>query len=132
MVVMIKESLSAQWTPQKIMPTVQLTDWIFIVSVITLIAAGIVRKKLLRISDNVPPDNVEGNLGKIVQRYVSAVVISTAISEAVAFYGLIGYMVGADNIIFYTTIILSVAGMIYFRPRQEEIYSMIPPEILKD
>ncbi|GEM_PF-3896610 len=126
LVIIIKESIVNPAMIQHILPEKQLSIILYVIGVSALLGAGFIKNVLIH------QRKENNNLGIIVQNYMSAVIISMAISESVIFFGFVGLMLGATDETFYIMALISLAGLIYFRPRRDEILSMIPPEILRD
>ena len=109
--------------------------WIFLLmGLFLLFVAYFVKKTLFNpeISGIQSTENKEKNLGHFIQKYVTAETIAMAIAESLSFIGFIAYTAGADNITFYEMIILSLAGLIYFKPSTQEFTSKLPYDIFQE
>jgi len=60
-----------------------------------------------------------------VERYAVAVVISLAISESIAVYGLILFFIGEDFPTLYSFTAVSAAAMIFYRPKADEFERVV-------
>jgi len=60
-----------------------------------------------------------------LSRYMSAVIVSAALAESVAIYGLLLFMLGEGFDTFYLFTAISAAAMLYYRPRRDELDSLV-------
>lgn len=107
-------------------PFVHLRNILFGISIAELIATHFIRKFMLRnapsrhesASTSQPsPQDVE----KIYAKYTTAMIVSLALCESVGIYGLVLCLLGGSFQTMYTFMIISAAGMFYYRPKGEEI-----------
>ncbi len=56
-----------------------------------------------------------------VARYSIIIVIVSALLESIGIYGLVLFLLSKDTAALYQLIAVSAAGLIYFRPRKEEL-----------
>ena len=64
------------------------------------------------------------DLERIYAKYTTAIIISLALCESVGIYGLILFFLGGSFQTMYTFMIISAAGMFYYRPKREEIEAL--------
>jgi hypothetical protein len=93
---------------------------------ILLVVATVLRKKLTapeqQVSATTNPAARAAAPAKVpFQKYSSAMVVSLVISEAVGVFGLMLFFLGDGFVSLYFFVALSGAGMIYLRPKQEEV-----------
>ncbi len=89
-------------------------------AVITFVLIGVIRKKILssgatgrrypHFSDN-----------PAVGKYTTATVVSLALAESIAIYGLALFLLGKNDLDLYVLIFVSALAMIYYRPFREEL-----------
>ncbi|MBN1931825.1 MAG: hypothetical protein JW786_09485 [Desulfobacterales bacterium] len=53
-------------------------------------------------------------------KYMSAIIVSLAISGGIGIYGLVLFLLGAEFQTLYNFIAISAAAMVFFRPKSEE------------
>jgi hypothetical protein len=104
---------------------------LFAVSFVVLGTAFFLRRRMLK----VPPAGMETDISSSetdgplkvsgAGKYVSSVIISLALCESVGIYGLVLFFVGDSTQILYSFIAISAAAMLYFRPKKEELETMI-------
>ena len=63
----------------------------------------------------------ETDMNKLMARYTPAVVISLAISESIAIFGLVLFILGDDFQTLYIFLVVSAIAMIFHRPKNEEL-----------
>ena len=110
-------------------PLVLLRNLLFCICIVTLIATHFIRKLILRkprgslewVSKSQPSPQ---DLAKIYAKYTTAMIISLALCESVGIYGLVLFFLGDNFQIMYTFMIISAAGMFYYRPKREEIEAL--------
>ena len=110
-------------------PLVLLRNILFGLSIAALIATHFIRKFILRkpsggtgsesTSQPSPQD-----LAKIYAKYIIAMIISLALCEGVGICGLILFFLGGSFQVMYTFMIISAAGMFYYRPKREAIEAL--------
>lgn len=92
---------------------------LIVVSAVELVAAGFIRKFMLRGRTQVNPA-FRTEASQIAKRYTAAVLVSLAISESIGIYGLVLFFIGEGFPTLYTFIAISAGAMIFFRPKAEE------------
>ena len=90
---------------------------LFGASFIILFLVHHLRKFLFRISS--APVNL------IIGKYLVIVIITLALIESIGIYGLILFILAKDTLSLYLLLIISASAMIYFRPKKEELVSLI-------
>jgi F0F1-type ATP synthase membrane subunit c/vacuolar-type H+-ATPase subunit K len=95
-------------------------------SIITILLSHFLRKLLLAVkNDNVSPgflkSKAQPNQPLFVGKYTIALMISLALSESIAIYGLVLFLLGADLQTFYIFTAISVLSMFYYRPKKIEL-----------
>ena len=110
-------------------PLVVLRNILLGISIIALIATHFIRKFILRKSFGGPgsastSQPLPQDLGKIYTKYTIAMIISLALCESVGIYGLVLFFLGGSFQAMYTFMIISAAGMFYYRPKREEIEAL--------
>jgi F0F1-type ATP synthase membrane subunit c/vacuolar-type H+-ATPase subunit K len=110
-------------------PLVLLRNILYGIGIVALIATHFIRNFILR----KPPDGPElvstsqpspHDLAKIYSKYTTAMIISLAFCESVGIYGLVLFFLGDSFQAMYTFMIISAAGMFYYRPKREEIEAL--------
>jgi hypothetical protein len=110
-------------------PLVLMSKILFGIGIVTLIAIHFIRRFILGkpsgspgavpISQPSPQDPAES-----YAKYTNAMIISLALCESVGIYGLILFFLGDSFQTMYTFMIISAAGMFYYRPKREEIEAL--------
>lgn len=110
-------------------PLVLLRNIFFGIGIVALVATHFIRKFILgkpsgspgEISTSQPsPQDPE----KIYAKYTITMIISLALCESVGICGLILFFLGGSFQTMYTFMIISAAGMFYYRPKREEIEAL--------
>lgn len=95
------------------------------VSVIVLFLGHFIRKWIIKntsFSAQLYKDRKEfSNQPSYMMKYTVAVVASLAMSESIAIFGLVLFLIGADYQTFYIFLAISALGMFYFRPKRAEL-----------
>ena len=92
------------------------------VGAVSLVLAGVMRKQLFKFSDAPTGSSLDNEqIRAVCGKYIQAVIVSLAIVESVGIYGLVLYLLGARESIFYMFLGASAAGMLYYRPSLSEI-----------
>lgn len=87
-------------------------------AVIELFIAWFLRRRMLGAGEG--DMTVRAALGK----YATAVTVFLVLSESVAIYGLVLFMLGGDKTDLYFLVALAAAAMIFYRPRTDEVLAM--------
>jgi hypothetical protein len=110
-------------------PLVLLRNIFFGIGIVELIAIHFIRKFILRKSSaglgtgstsQLSPQD----LAKMYAKYTTAMINSLALCESIGIYGLILFVLGDSYQVMYTFMIISAAGMLYCRPKREEIEAL--------
>ncbi len=98
-------------------------------SVIIAIIPPFLKKFLLDyfISNTKEPDPVI-----IVQAYLKAEFISTALPEGISYLALVAFFMGLDKESFLILLALSAGGMLLVKPSLQELIEKIPPTFLQE
>jgi F0F1-type ATP synthase membrane subunit c/vacuolar-type H+-ATPase subunit K len=97
---------------------------LYVVGFATLIAAGTLRKLLCAgISRTGGPDPAPQPVS--LPKYTTAVIISLALCESVGIYGLVLFFLGKNSLDLYLLLGVSAAAMIYYRPRKDELLTLL-------
>jgi F0F1-type ATP synthase membrane subunit c/vacuolar-type H+-ATPase subunit K len=107
-------------------PLTLLRNILFGISLVSLIVTHFIRNFLLRtpsgspgiVSKTQPSANEPANSHA---KYTTAMIISLALCESVGIYGLILFFLGDGLQTMYTFMVISAAGMFYYRPKREEL-----------
>ena len=83
-----------------------------------LAAIHFIRKKILSISRGMEKQN-------IIQKYLLASIISYAVCESIAIFGLFLYFLGSSQQTLYSFIGISALAMFYHRPVYEDLEEMV-------
>jgi F0F1-type ATP synthase membrane subunit c/vacuolar-type H+-ATPase subunit K len=107
-------------------PLENLRSILYGISIITIVLSYYLRKLLLAVKDdNVPSgflkSKAQPNQPLFVGKYTVALMISLALSESIAIYGLVLFLLGADFQTFYIFTAVSVLSMFYYRPKKIEL-----------
>ncbi|MBF0224525.1 MAG: hypothetical protein HQK76_03635 [Desulfobacterales bacterium] len=65
----------------------------------------------------------------VLIKYTKAVIVSLGIVECFGIYGFILFLLGDSFIIFCSFIAISIAGMLFFRPNQKELESVLKQDL---
>ncbi len=60
-----------------------------------------------------------------LQKYSAATIVALAMSESIGIYGLILFFLGKSSTDLYLLILISAAAMIMYRPRKDEMLSLV-------
>ena len=99
---------------------------LIVASIVTLFVTSLIRKKLIKVENSRVIVSDETGLSvpwvhQVTARYTAAMVISAALSESIGIYGLVVFLLSQNFVLFYQFLFLSAAGMLYYRPRKEEL-----------
>lgn len=103
----------------------QITQILYGVSVVGLILAYFIRKYMLHRASSkpIPEDtsNTPGQISPYIARYKPAVVVSLAIAESIAAFGLTIFFMDGNLITFLIFLAISLVGLFLYRPKFEEV-----------
>jgi len=110
-------------------PLVLLRNILFGIGIVTLITNYFIRKFILKKPSGGPgslstSQTSPQDLSKIYANYTIAMIISLTLCESVGIYGLVLFFLGGSFQVMYTFMIISAAGMFYYRPKREEIEAL--------
>jgi len=110
-------------------PLPLLKNILFGITVATLLLTHFLRNYLLRnqfgsISKNVSPSVSPATNSSLLPKYASAVIVSLALCESIGIYGLVLFMLGDDFQTLLTFIGIAAIGMLYYRPKREEMEAL--------
>jgi hypothetical protein len=107
------------------LPLELLRNILYGISVIILFLAHFLRKWIIKstsFSAQLYKDRKEfSNQPAYMMKYTAAVVASLAMSESIAIFGLVLFLIGADYQTFYIFLAISALGMFFFRPKRAEL-----------
>lgn len=111
-------------------PLTLLRNIFFGISIVTLITTYFIRNLILKkpsgspgsVSTSEPSRQDLDN--KISAKYTVSMIISLVLCESVGIYGLVLFFLGGSFQVMYTFMIISAAGMFYYRPKREEIEAL--------
>ena len=107
----------------------QITFILYGVAVVGLILAYFIRKYMLHRASSKPlPEETENapvQISLYIARYKPAVVISLAISESVAAFGLTIFFMDGNMSTFLIFLAISLVGLFLYRPKFEEIEKLV-------
>lgn len=111
------------------LPTIRkMTLILYGVAVVGLILAYVIRKYMLHRASSKPlPEvtNPSGQISPYIARYKPAVVVSLAIAESVAAFGLTIFFMNGDMSTFLIFLAISLVGLFLFRPKFEEVEKLV-------
>ena len=101
---------------------------LFGISVIELIIAHFIRKLIMRKPETDPGsisqhEPVTQDSGNMHAKYLRGMVVSLALCESIGIYGLVLFFLGSSFQTMYIFMIISAAGMLFHRPKREDIES---------
>jgi hypothetical protein len=97
---------------------------LYLMAVAILIATRYVRKLIMSGKGQVSkPAQVLEHLA--LQRYSAATIVALAMSESIGVYGLILFFLGKNSTDLYLLILISAAAMVMYRPRKDEMLSLV-------
>ena len=102
---------------------------LFGVSIIVLSLAYFIRRRIVSVEPGGIINRPSGpssthNLALFLPKYTAAILVSSALSEAVGIFGLVLFLLGDSFQNLYLFIGISAIALIYFRPKKEEIEKM--------
>lgn len=96
---------------------------LYVLTVIVVAVTGIIRNRILypgKSRRSYPHFSDNPAVGK----YTTATVISLALSESIAIFGLALFLLGKNNLDLYILIFISASSMIYNRPFKRELFQL--------
>ena len=103
----------------------QMTLILYGVAVVGLILAYFIRRYMLHRAASKPlPEetgNTPGYISPYIVRYKPAVVVSLAIAESIAAFGLTIFFMNGDLITFLIFLAIALVGLFLYRPKFEEV-----------
>ncbi len=97
---------------------------LFGIAVMTLFGAYFFLKLLLKNIVGMPGTGRQTASHPAVGKYTVVIVIVMALLESIGIYGVVLFMVSKDAVSLYQLVVLSAIGMLYFRPKKEELISL--------
>jgi len=97
---------------------------LYVMAIAILIAAKYVRKLILSGRGQVSQP-VQALEYSALQRYSAATIVALAMSESIGVYGLILFFLGKNSTDLYLLILISAAAMVIYRPRRDEMLSLV-------
>jgi len=98
-------------------------------ALLTLVLTRVIRRSLLTGSQPAKP--ARSGQHPVVSRYISVMMVTMGMSEAIGVYGLILYVLGQHRQDLYLLTLLSAAAMLFYFPKKEEIVALaqtMPPQ----
>ena len=97
---------------------------LYVLAIAILIAAKYVRKLITsgRSQVSQPVQTLEY---LALQKYSAATIVALAMSESIGIYGLILFFLGKNSTDLYLLILVSAAAMVIYRPRKDEMLSLV-------
>ena len=103
----------------------QITQILYAGSIVGLILAYFIRRYMLHRASSKPlseeTSNTPGQISPYIGRYKPAVVVSLAIAESIAAFGLTIFFMDGNRITFLIFLAISLVGLFLYRPKFEEI-----------
>ena len=103
----------------------QITQILYGVSIVGLILAYFIRRYMLHRASSKPlpaeTENVSGYISPYIARYKPAVVVSLAIAESIAAFGLTIFFMDGNLTTFLIFLAISLVGLFLYRPKFEEV-----------
>jgi hypothetical protein len=97
---------------------------LYLMAVAILIATRYVRKLIMSGTSHVSQP-VQALEHLALQKYSAATIIALAMSESIGVYGLILFFLGKSSTDLYLLILISAAAMVIYRPRKDEMLSLV-------
>lgn len=112
-------------------PEFPLLELKYILLAVSLVTFGLIRffrTAMLKANPRKPdipmPRGLSEDGKSAISRYMSAIIVSAALAESVAIYGLLLFMLGGGFDTLYLFTMISAAAMLYYRPRRDELDSL--------
>lgn len=100
-----------------------LRNSLYTLSVIEIIAIKFIRKSAVR-SGLTAKHGGQKAVSPALARYTTGMIITLAIAESVAVYGLVLVLLGKNTVDLFILTVVAALAMLYYRPRREELYSL--------
>lgn len=97
---------------------------LYVVSLCTIIGSRILRSKMLSTSNQPTRSLTDSGTAPVVRRYISAMVTSLGLAEAVALYGVILYVLGKNQVDLYALILAAATAMLLHAPKRSELLDL--------
>ena len=96
------------------------------VSILTLFTVLYLRKFLMRTGRSaLGSGQTSSAQHPAIGKYASVILITSSLLELIGLFGVVLYFLTKDNLSLYLFLIISAAGMIYFRPRKDELLALV-------
>jgi hypothetical protein len=103
----------------------QITQILYGVAIVGLVSAHFIRKYMLHRASSKPlskdTGNTPGQISPYIARYKPAVVVSLAIAETIAAFGLTIFFMAGNLTTFLIFLAISLVGLFLYRPKFEEV-----------
>lgn len=100
-----------------------LRNVLYAVSVIVMMAIKYIRDLTLR-SSGAGQSRGGSVEGAVMAKYTTTTIVSLAMAESIAIFGLVLFLLGKNTTDLYVLIFMSLAAMIYYRPKKEEVVNL--------
>ena len=97
---------------------------LYVMAIAILIAAKYVRKLIMSGRSQVSQP-VQALEYLPLQKYSAATIVALAMSESIGVYGLILFILGKNSRDLYLLILVSAAAMVIYRPKKDEMLSLV-------
>ncbi len=102
---------------------------LYLFAAVNVMIAYYTRKMLLSgkftlIDQKAINSNLLGDKPLFLSKYATAMIVALALSESIAIFGLVLFLLGDTYKTLHIFISISAAAMVYFRPKQEEIVNL--------
>jgi F0F1-type ATP synthase membrane subunit c/vacuolar-type H+-ATPase subunit K len=98
------------------------------ISAVTLLTAVVMRRIMLTVKRGQSPmrshQHTPAQYHPAVAKYMSAIIVSLALSESIGIYGFVIHFLSRDFHSLYIFLVISAFAMIYFRPRMDELTNL--------
>jgi len=97
---------------------------LYVVAFATLMITRYIRKLILSgKGQNRQP--TQTSQPPVLQKYSTAMIVALALSESIGIYGLLLFFLGKNPMDLYLLILISAAAMFMYRPRKDEVISLV-------
>ncbi|WP_417912764.1 hypothetical protein, partial [Candidatus Electronema sp. TJ] len=98
---------------------------LFAISLLSLVMAHLLRKLFLQSKGAADQTRQpDAATHPAAAKYTTALILSAALSESVAIYGLIMFFIARDIVTFCILLAVSAVAMLFFRPRKTELFKL--------